>query len=75
MLEVHAKAVLREMGEHEEVVTLQLLGHDSREDGFTERNEIVCVRPLLAQIGTQSIQLLELVQDLDQCAHIVVLQL
>lgn len=62
------------MREHKEVVALQLLCHDSREYGLAERYEIVRVRPLLAQIGTQSTQLLELVEDLDQCAHIVVLQ-
>ena len=72
---MHAKAVLREVREHEEVVTLQLLSHDSREDRLSERNEIVGVRLLLVEIGTQPTQLLELVQYLDQCAQIVVLQL
>lgn len=56
-------------------MTLQLLSHDSREDRLSERNEIVGVRLLLVEIGTQPTQLLELVQYLDQCAHIVVLQL
>lgn len=63
------------MAQDEEVVPLQLLGNDPRQYGLAVRNEITLHFLLISEVRSQAVQFLGFVEDLDQRADVVVLQL
>ena len=60
------------MTQHQNIISLQLLGDDSRQYGFVERQEIVLGRCLLLLACWTSRLFLELLQYFKQCADIIV---